>query len=131
MKEGDMKKMDATYKSIAAHHRMLKKDHEKMMKMHEKAEKSYKYSKGTMGKKMTSATGKKKSLPVRKASRKAYAKAVLKSKPGEGKRFAALEKSISAGGAKDAGAIAASIGRKKYGTKKFAAMGAAGRKRKG
>ena len=62
MKEGDMKKMDATYKSIAAHHRMLKKDHEKMMKMHEKAEKSYKYSKGTMGKKMTSATGKKKSL---------------------------------------------------------------------
>lgn len=64
-----------------------------------------------------------------RAARDAYAKAVKTSKPGQGKRFSALKKSIAAGGAKDAGAIAASIGRKKYGAKRFAAMGAAGRKR--
>ena len=36
----------------------------------------------------------------------------------------------AAKGVKDPGALAASIGRKKYGAKKMAAMAAAGRKRK-
>ena len=51
-------------------------------------------------------------------------------KLGGGGRFAKLEKSIAArGGVKDAAAVAASIGRKKYGAKKMATMAAKGRKR--
>lgn len=51
-------------------------------------------------------------------------------KPGGGGRFSKLKREIAAkGGARDAGAIAASIGRKKYGKKKFAKMSAKGRKR--
>lgn len=46
-----------------------------------------------------------------------------KVKPGSGKRFAALKKKV---GAK----LAAYIGRKKYGKKKFQAMAAAGRRKK-
>lgn len=54
-----------------------------------------------------------------------------KPKLGSGKRFASLEKSIAAhGNAANAAAIAASIGRKKYGAAKMAKMAAAGRKRK-
>lgn len=54
-----------------------------------------------------------------------------KAKLGSGERFAALKSKIQSKGksAKAAGAIAASIGRKKYGVKKMAAMSAAGRKR--
>jgi hypothetical protein len=54
-----------------------------------------------------------------------------KAKLGSGARFAALKSKIQSKGksAKAAGAIAASIGRKKYGAKKMAAMSAAGRKR--
>ncbi len=54
-----------------------------------------------------------------------------KSKLGSGKRFGALSKSIQAEGkSKDqADAIAASIGRKKYGAKKFAKMGTKARKK--
>jgi hypothetical protein len=52
-------------------------------------------------------------------------------KLGSGERFAALKSKIQSKGksAKAAGAIAASIGRKKYGAKKMAAMSAAGRKK--
>lgn len=51
-------------------------------------------------------------------------------KLGGGGRFAKLEKSIAAKGkVRDAAAVAASIGRKKYGAKKMAKMAAAGRKR--
>ena len=46
---------------------------------------------------------------------------------GEGGRFAALEKSLS-GKVNNPGAVAASIGRKKYGAKKMAKMSAAGKK---
>jgi len=42
-----------------------------------------------------------------------------KPKLGTGKRFAALTKSLAARGAKDPGALAAYIGREKYGKKKF------------
>ena len=48
-----------------------------------------------------------------------------KAKLGSGKRFAALKKKVGSA------ALAAHIGRKKYGKKKFAALGAAGKRRKG
>ena len=49
---------------------------------------------------------------------------------GGGGRFAALEKSIAKrGGVKNPAAVAASIGRKKYGAKKMAKMAATGRRR--
>ena len=51
-------------------------------------------------------------------------------KLGGGGRFAKLEKSIGAkGGVKNPAAVAAAVGRKKYGKKKFQQMAAAGRKR--
>ena len=77
-----------------------------------------------------SPTKKASSVAKRKTARKAYEKVAKTSKPGSGKRFAALEKSIAASGASDPAAVAASIGRKKYGAKKFAKMSATGRKRK-
>ena len=67
-----------------------------------------------------------------------YEKAVRTSKPGEGKRFKALSKGISSEYEKKgkspeeakriAGAIAAKIGRAKYGGKKMANWSARGRK---
>jgi hypothetical protein len=52
---------------------------------------------------------------------KAYEKA--KSKPlGSGKRFAALKSDLAHKGAKDPGALAAWIGRKKYGASKMAKL---------
>jgi hypothetical protein len=62
------------------------------------------------------------------AARKAYAKA-KKTPLGSGKRFAAIEASAKASGAKNPAAVAASVGRKKYGKKKMAKLSAAGRKR--
>lgn len=51
-------------------------------------------------------------------------------KPGGGGRFAKLKDELSQKkGIKDPAALAASIGRKKYGAKKMAAMGAAGKKK--
>ena len=67
-------------------------------------------------------------LKQRRAARKAYEKAAKKPL-GEGSRFAAVEKSARLGGATNPAAVAASIGRKKYGKKKFQAMALAGRKR--
>jgi len=52
-----------------------------------------------------------------------YEKVKKTSKPGGGERFKALEGALEAKGAKDPGALAASIGRKKYGKKKFQKMG--------
>lgn len=52
-----------------------------------------------------------------------------KPKLGSGARFRAVEKSAAKSGASDPGAVAAAIGRKKYGAKKMASMAAAGRKR--
>ena len=52
-----------------------------------------------------------------------------KPKLGSGKRFAAIEKKAAASGASNPAAVAASIGRKKYGAKKMRQMAAAGRKR--
>ena len=50
-------------------------------------------------------------------------------KLGSGKRFAALKKKLAAKGASNPGALAASIGRKKYGKKKMSKWSASGRKR--
>lgn len=47
---------------------------------------------------------------------------------GSGARFAALESKLAARGAKDPAALAAYIGRKKFGKKKFAKLSAKGRK---
>lgn len=69
-------------------------------------------------------------LATRRAARQSYQKAAKSSPPGAGKRFAALKASAKAGGARSPGAVAAAIGRKKYGAKKMAQMAAAGRKRR-
>jgi hypothetical protein len=65
----------------------------------------------------------------RRAARREYIKAAGKYKPGEGGRFKAVEKSAAAGGAENPAAVAAAVGRKKYGKTKFQKMAAAGRKK--
>jgi hypothetical protein len=52
-----------------------------------------------------------------------------KPKLGTGARFAAVKRSVAASGARNPAAVAAAIGRKKYGKAKFQKMAAAGRKR--
>jgi len=49
---------------------------------------------------------------------------------GEGGRFAALKESLEEKGARTPGALAAWIGRRKYGKAKFAKLSAAGRRGK-
>jgi len=56
------------------------------------------------------------------------AKAKRKPKLGSGKRFSTLKRSLAARGARNPGALAAWIGRKRYGAKKFARLGASRRK---
>ncbi len=51
-------------------------------------------------------------------------------KLGEGGRFAALQKTLAAKGARNPGGLAASIGRARYGKAKFQAMATKGRERK-
>ncbi len=48
---------------------------------------------------------------------------------GQGGRFQKLEKLVASKGAKDPAAVAAAIGRKKYGNAKMAKMSAAGKHR--
>lgn len=47
---------------------------------------------------------------------------------GTGQRFASLESKLAQRGVRNPAALAASIGRKKYGPKKFAALGRHGRR---
>jgi hypothetical protein len=49
---------------------------------------------------------------------------------GSGKRFAALKRKLARRGVKNPGALAAFIGRKKYGKRRFQKLAAAGRRRK-
>jgi hypothetical protein len=56
--------------------------------------------------------------------------AARKPKLGSGKRFASLKRKLSRKGVKSPGALAAYIGRKKFGKKKFAKLSAKGRRRK-
>lgn len=53
-----------------------------------------------------------------------------KPKLGEGGRFKAVMEKAKKGGAKDPAAVAAAVGRKKYGAEKMAKMAAAGKKKK-
>lgn len=55
---------------------------------------------------------------------------MAKAKLGSGARFKAVEKSAAKSGASDPAAVAAAVGRKKYGAKKMAALAAKGRKDK-
>lgn len=70
-------------------------------------------------------------VPLKKDKELGATKMKNGGKLGSGERFAALKSKIQSKGksSKAAGAIAASIGRKKYGAKKMAAMSAAGRKK--
>ncbi len=52
----------------------------------------------------------------------------MKAKLGSGARFAALTKKLDKKGASNPGALAASIGRKKFGATKFAKLSAKGKK---
>ena len=51
----------------------------------------------------------------------------MKAKLGSGARFKALTKKVAKKGATNPRALAAWIGRKKYGAKKFASLGAKGK----
>ena len=73
---------------------------------------------------------KKAGLPARRAARQAYQRAVKTSRPGQGRRFKALAKAAKAGGATNPEAVAAAVGRKKYGKKAFQRMAVAGKKRR-
>lgn len=67
-------------------------------------------------------------LAARRSARQEYQRA--KKKPlGEGSRFAAVEKSAKLGGARNPAAVAAAIGRKKYGQKRMTQLAVAGRKK--
>lgn len=55
---------------------------------------------------------------------------MAKAKLGSGARFKSLTAKLKKKGARNPKALAAWIGRKKYGKKKFAKLSAAGRKRK-
>ena len=70
----------------------------------------------------------KSTLAQRRSARGGYQRA--KKKPlGEGSRFQAIAKSAKLGGAKKPEAVAAFVGRKKYGPKKMARLAAQGRKK--
>lgn len=64
-----------------------------------------------------------------RAAAEAYEKVKAKSKPGSGKRFKALSKALGAKGAETPEALAAWIGRQKYGKKRFQKMAAKGRRK--
>lgn len=53
-----------------------------------------------------------------------------KARLGSGRRFASLKRKLSGRGIRSPGALAAVIGRKKYGKKRFAKLSARGRRRK-
>lgn len=55
---------------------------------------------------------------------------MAKAKLGSGARFKALTKKLSAKGAKNPGALAAYIGKKNLGPKKFASLSVGGKKKK-
>ncbi len=54
---------------------------------------------------------------------------MAKAKLGSGGRFKALKKKLTSKGVKNSGALAAWIGRKKYGKTKFARLSARGKKK--
>jgi len=80
------------------------------------------------------ARKRKKRLAPRTKAQRAYRKAVARGgkrmRPGGGGRFAALKKALGrVPGIRTPGALAAWIGRRKYGKKRFQKMAVAGRRR--
>jgi len=71
-----------------------------------------------------------KSKRARKRPGKSYVAKGKKPKLGSRKRFSALAKALKKKGAYNPKALAAWIGRRKYGKKKFQSLAVAGRKRK-
>ena len=71
---------------------------------------------------------KKSTLAQRRAARREYEQAAKKP-VGEGSRFKAIAKSAKLGGAREPEAVAAAVGRAKYGPKKMARFAAQGRKK--
>ena len=69
-------------------------------------------------------------LARRRAARRAYKRAAKTSRPGGGKRFAALAKAAKAGGARSGKAVAASLMWKKYGKKGSARLIKKGKSRR-
>ena len=72
---------------------------------------------------------KKSTLAQRRAARKEYEQAAKKP-VGKGSRFKAIAKSAKLGGAREPEAVAAAVGRAKFGQKKMTKMAVAGKKRK-
>lgn len=72
----------------------------------------------------------KKKLSASTKAHKNYEQVAKKSAVGTGARFKAVVESAKASGAENPQAVAAAIGRKKYGPKKMAAMAAAKHKHK-
>lgn len=68
---------------------------------------------------------------MRRMSRAHLERARKRAKPGAGTRFAAVEEQVRRSGARDPAAVAAAIGRRKYGKSRFQRMAAAGRRRAG
>jgi hypothetical protein len=66
---------------------------------------------------------------AKSAARAKYKAAVKSSPPGGGGRFKAVEAEAAASGARNPAAVAAAVGRKKYGAKGMAKMAARGRKK--
>lgn len=67
---------------------------------------------------------------ARKRPGRSYVAVGRKPKLGTGERFEALEEGLKKKGARSPGALAAWIGRRKYGPKRFTALSVAGRKRR-
>lgn len=63
----------------------------------------------------------------RRQLRKEQKRVQKTAKLGSGARFAALEKSVAAGGARNPGAVAAAIGRRKYGKARFQGLATRGK----
>ena len=66
--------------------------------------------------------------PKAKSARRAYERAAAEHPVGEGSRFKAIEKVAEAGGARNPGAVAAAVGRRKYSKARFQKMAVAGRR---
>lgn len=69
------------------------------------------------------------SLPARRRARKKQQRVQKTAKLGSGARFKALKNAIKKSGARNPGAVAAAIGRKKLGSKRMSKLAAKGRKR--
>lgn len=70
------------------------------------------------------------SLAIRRRRRKEQQRIQASAPLGSGERFRAVARAAAAGGAKNPEAVAASVGRRKFGAKRFAMLAAIARRRK-